>query len=86
MIDRRVHHLADPDLANVGFANIDHAGGLSELQIAAAAHSAANETEETNALTHVLSLLAEHMMSHVRAQIREAPADDRIFSDKSMPA
>jgi predicted ATPase len=86
MIDHRAHHLANPDLPKVELANIGRAGEPSETQIAAASYSTASETEETSALTHVLSLFAEHMMSHVRAQIREAPTGDRIFSDKSMPA
>jgi hypothetical protein len=45
-----------------------------------------NDIEETSLLTRALSVLAEHMMSHVRAQISQAPGRDRIFSDKSMPA
>ncbi|HWM81321.1 MAG TPA: hypothetical protein VNQ56_04595 [Pseudolabrys sp.] len=90
MIDR----LADPSSPDRAVADRDPAvhcaaarSGQMDADVAPADSGAkvASESEETNLLTRALGALAEHMMSHVRAQMPDAPARDRICPDKSLP-
>ena len=43
----------------------------------------ADDGEDTGLLTRTLTVFAERMMSHARAQMREAPERDRICPNKA---